>query len=279
MNEIIRIVKYQIIQFIRNPRFYMIVLLNSIFSGMFLLPVRQLLKTYDVMATPWAFIFLFSHASVIFCFMAGIVILFSDAPFFDKTQMFLLVRTGKRKWLMGQIIYMLAAGVMYYILLYILSLLFMAPFLTWKNEWGSIWNSLARSEIGLKFNIYLTVPAQVLNAFTPMQALGWTFGMGMLNALLLGMIMLCCNLFFKKEIGICIALVLILLPYRLDFMPTGLHYIATAAWMNLIYLIPDSVYQGPGLWQQLGIITGMIIGLVILCFMGITKKDLPEVAK
>ena len=232
MGEIIRIVRYQLTQLARNPRLYMIVILNSIFSAMFLLPIRKLLESYHTLATPWAFIFLFSQASVIFCFMGGIIILFSDAPFFNRTQMFLVIRVGKRKWLTGQLIYML---------------------ITLKNEWGSIWNSLARSDIGLNYGIYLVVPTEILNCFTPRQAFRWLICMGTLNSFLIGLVMLCSNLFFKKEIGICIGIIMILLPYRLEFMPIAIHYIA--------------------------IVTGMIMLLTVLCFSGIQRRDIPEVLK
>lgn len=279
MGEIIRIVRYQLTQLARNPRLYMIVILNSIFSAMFLLPIRKVLESYHTLATPWAFIFLFSQASVIFCFMGGIIILFSDAPFFNRTQMFLVIRVGKRKWLTGQLIYMLIAGMLYYVLLYGISLVFLLPFITLKNEWGSIWNSLARSDIGLNYGIYLVVPTEILNCFTPLQALRWLICMGTLNSFLIGLVMLCSNLFFKKEIGICIGIIMILLPYRLEFMPIAIHYIATVAWINPQYRIENYLYRGPGMWEQLGIVTGMIMLLTVLCFAGIQRRDIPEVLK
>ena len=92
-HRILRITRYQLIQLIRNPRLYMIVICNFIFLSTLMSSLRTFLEMHQLKATPFLFSFLFIHPSVIFCFLAGVALLFSNAPFFNRSQMFLTIRT------------------------------------------------------------------------------------------------------------------------------------------------------------------------------------------
>lgn len=277
MQGVFRVTRYQLIQLLRNPRLYMIVICNFIFLSTIAVSLRELLEAHQLKATPFLFCFLFAHASVIFCFLAGIVVLFSNAPFFGRSQMFLLIRTGKLSWAAGQILYLIAGSALYFSFLYVMSLLFLFPHISFENQWGSVWNTLARTDIGLDYGINLAVSSDILNIFTPAELLGWTLLMGVLNSLFLGLVLFFCNIFSRREVGIIIAMILILAPYRLSFMPTFVHYIVTAAWIDPIYLLYDPTYQGPDAVQQILILSSLILVLLAGCIYGILYKDLPEV--
>lgn len=275
--NIFRIAKYQIVQLIRNPRLYMIVICNFVFLSTLMVAFRNFLEMYELKATPFLFVFLFTHASVLFSFMSGIVILFSDAPFFSKAQMFLIVRTGKVVWALGQMLYLVVGSFLYFLLLYFMSVMFLFPHISLANEWGSVWNTLARTDLGIRNGVNLVVSTEVLNQFNPIYALGWTVFMGILNSILIGLILFACNIFFCRETGIILAVLLILAPYRLSYMPTFMHYVVTTAWLDPSYLFFDPLYRGPDAKMQTIILVIGIIILINVCILGISYKDLPEV--
>lgn len=277
VSHIFRIACLQMGKLTRNPRLYMIVFCNFIFLTSLMSPLRSFLRMYQLKATPFLFCFLFTHASVIFCFLAGIILLFSNAPFFDHSQMFLVIRTGKTRWALGQMIYMLLGSILYFLLLYGMSVLFLLPYLSFQNEWGSVWNTLARTDLGVQFGVSLTVPANILNHFEPMELLSWTFFMGILNAMVLGLLLFFCNLFLGRMAGITAAVLFLLTPFRLSFMPDFLHYLAAPAWMDPAYLLYNPNWRGPDARQQILILCGMLLLLALGCIWGIRHKDLPEV--
>ena len=101
--------------------------------------------------------------------------------------------------------------------------------------------------------------------------------MGILNAVLIGLVLFFCNLFLRREAGIAAAMLVLLAPYRLSFMPTPIHYLATAAWLDPSYLFYSPTYRGPDAIQQI-LILGVLITILFLgCIYGILHKDLPEV--
>ena len=277
VRSILRITRYQFLQLVRNPRLYMIMICNFIFLSTLIVPLRRFMKLYYVKATPFLFGFLFSHASVVFCFFVGIVLLFSNAPFFNHSQMFLVIRTKKLVWALGQMLYLLAGSVLYFLLLYGMSLLFLIPHISVRNEWGEVWNTLVRTDLGLQCGVTLAISADILNRFDPMELQCWIFLIGVLNALLIGLILFFCNLYFHREVGITVAILLILAPYRLSFMPDFLHYIVTVAWLDPTYLFYSPTYKGPDGMQQLLILCGMILFFIFCCIYGIYHRDLPEV--
>ena len=73
-HRILRITRYQLIQLIRNPRLYMIVICNFIFLSTLMSSLRTFLEMHQLKATPFLFSFLFIHPSVIFCFLAGVAL-------------------------------------------------------------------------------------------------------------------------------------------------------------------------------------------------------------
>ena len=166
---------------------------------------------------------------------------------------------------------------LYMLLLYLMSVLFLIPHLSLKIEWGGAWNTLARTNLGYEYGVEIIVSQNMINQFQPMEALGYTMLMGVLNSVFIGLILFAGNLFFRREVGITAAMLLILAPYRLVFMPTFMHYIVTTAWMDPSYIFHIFGYQGPDWRQQITILCSFIIIFAFLCIWGIRRRDLPEV--
>lgn len=53
----------------------------------------------------------------------GVVLLFCDAPFIEDEQPYIMLRSGRRIWFIGQMLYIVVASVLYLIVLYFISVL------------------------------------------------------------------------------------------------------------------------------------------------------------
>ena len=62
----------------------------------------------------------------------GFVLLLSDAPFRSRQQQFVLQRVGKRIWAAGQLLYLFLACLVFTLLLWVLTWIFLLP----RLEWG-----------------------------------------------------------------------------------------------------------------------------------------------
>lgn len=275
--NVLRVAGYQFSQLVRGSRIWLVLVCNFIFLQSQMLPLRNFLTEYDAAATPFLFPFLFTEPFLSVCFLGGIVLLFCNAPFFSPAQKFVAIRTGKRVWAAGQILYIICTGILYFLVLYVMSAAVLLPQLSLKNEWGSVWNTLARTGAGEQMEVFLTVPAFVLNSLQPLEAVGLVGILGALNSVLLGELLFLFNIYWKKEAGIAAAAMFILLPTRANRMPEAVHYLLPASWMSLSGLGGDANSHGPDLQMQILLLLGTSLVLGIVCVVGCHRKEIPEI--
>ena len=75
--------------------------------------------------------------------LGGILLLFCDAPFWDKNQKAVMIRAKRKRYCMGTILYVFYASVLYVTVIVGGSLLMNIRNLGFSNEWGSYFESVA----------------------------------------------------------------------------------------------------------------------------------------
>lgn len=77
--------------------------------------LRQYAQDVGLAVTPYFFAFQMDDGITRMLFYFGVVLLFCNAPFMDDQQMFVLVRTGRLRWFAGQLAYIVAANLVYFL--------------------------------------------------------------------------------------------------------------------------------------------------------------------
>lgn len=70
----------------------------------------------------WIFPFLYLSRYMKLVFTLPVVLMFCNAPFTDKNQTFVMMRTSRVKWLCGQILYVFLASAVYYLFIFFFAL-------------------------------------------------------------------------------------------------------------------------------------------------------------
>ncbi len=150
--------------------------------------------------TPWVLPFVFARSPVTLVYGCALTILFAQAPFCDVSSPFVMVRTGKRAWFWGQIIYILGAALIFALFTCGCVYLYFAPCMAWDPGWGGVLRGL--SEDGSLTQMgYYNVSALILRTYTPVQATVYAFLLMWLSATLTGMLLLFCNVVIRNGIG------------------------------------------------------------------------------
>lgn len=162
----------------------------------------------------------------------GILFLFANAPFLDELQLYVFQRTGRRLWVTGQILYVLAATAVYLIALAVFSLIIIAPVATWDTEgWGKIVSTLAYTNAASSIHLNFLIPEKVITETMPLSALGIQLVLEYLALAVIGLLAFAINLFSPYKIGlylggiVCLFDLLItnILPrYLFSFSPLSL---------------------------------------------------------
>ncbi len=101
------------------------------------------------------------------------VLLLSDAPFRSRQQQFVLQRVGKRIWAAGQLLYLFLACLVFTLLLWVLTWIFLfLPRLEWGWDWGPVLTTVAASGISPEYGVW-GLEYECMRNVTPLAATAW----------------------------------------------------------------------------------------------------------
>jgi len=224
----------------------------------------------------WIFPFLYSQFYTKVLFTLPVVLMFCDAPFVDKNQLFIMMRTTKTKWLCGQILYIILASGVYYLFIFAVSILSTVFYGDYSLEWGKTLTALAyNSSVAYEANVYsLSVSRIVVEYFTPLSACFYTFILSWLSAVFLGLLIFICNLFTGSRIwGIAASSFFIVISLSAKGI-RNMDRFSPVTWSTLDGVDVGGLTLRPSFGYCISAYTVLIAGMATLLFIFGRKKDL-----
>lgn len=173
------------------------VLLLMVFIHSYTKGLSDLCSYYHIKSSPWLFPFIYMQYYAKILFFLPLLLIFSNAPFIDNNQFYIIARSGKTKWFIGQMCYIIITSAIYFVFIILCSIMTNLDCISYNNEWGKVINTLANTSAGTSFNIELSVNKNVIQMFTPMQAMWFTFLHSWLSGIILGLVIFLFNLKLK----------------------------------------------------------------------------------
>lgn len=228
----------------------------------------------------WIFPFLYSqfHTKLIYTF--PLILLFSNAPFVDSNQIFVYLRTGRKKWLCGQILYIVSASALYYFFLFFISILSTIPYGTVSfTEWGKTLMTTAASNAALIFDCaYIEISPRILDFFTPVQASWFTFLMSWLCGIVIGLIIFLCNYLTETRfLGLSISSAFLALTVPVKRGLWNLILISPVSWNTLDCIDVGGTTTYPSFTYCLFVYLTLIAALIAAIFIFGGKKNINAV--
>ena len=196
-------------------RVYMIAIVVFMLVWSFWSDLNAVCSSLDLKPSPWVFPFLYTQYYTKVLYTIPLIFLFCNAPFKDKNYMFVIVRSGRIRWAIGEILYIVATSGIYYIYIFLLSLILRIGHFSFCTDWGealiTISHTRATSILG---EIRIEVPNIIIDCFSPFQAIWFTFLMSWLCGIFLGLIIFFFNLITRQPfIGTVIASIFPIISY------------------------------------------------------------------
>lgn len=129
-------------------------------------PVRALCASYGVSAPPLPlFVGLVgTHSPQSLLYMVWIYWV-CDAPFIDQAHLYVLMRSGRRSYARGMLLYLLLSSLLFWLTVFGLSVLLMAGRLEWSAQWAQAYITLARLRVaGVNLTYLTTVQRELTSA-------------------------------------------------------------------------------------------------------------------
>lgn len=265
-----------------NPRIYVLFIIVVIFHYYAFSCVPQICRYLNMEITPWVFPFFMGHPTMFLAYGGLAIFLYCDAPFTDGHTPFLLIRTGAQNWILGQLLYIFISSFFYTLFHVAVSMAMLVPYLTFSGGWGSVLQILSdngdifiRAGATQSFLIY----SELLEAMSPMQAMGWSILLFWLGCMFLGVVIFCFNLCIARMSGIVVSSILTVFAYfssYLGFLSFGdvIRFLTPVSWSCLAYLdwlgtglAPSPSFAAVAYALMIGILS--LISIAVFC-----RKDL-----
>lgn len=265
----------------KNPRFYMSLLLGFLLCWLLTDKTMAISRTYLTNVEIFEpFVWCYADADSILYASLVMMFLFSAFPRMDTPASYLIFRTGRVSWLLGQIIttFVLTLGYSLMILLASMAMCIGCNVFT-ANAWRETATMLSFSPAS--FEVALTVMRKTVKLTSPYGCAVQIFLLLNQYVLLLSMLQLTFTILKSRKAGVCAALVInfvgfVLTPARfmtwLD-LPSEFRYYANllSAWLSPLqhatYTMHNFGYDLlPKLWVSYAIFGGLTLGLIGLTF-------------
>ena len=260
-----RISRYNMRIISEDARMITIFFIMFLFIIQNLSPVLMFSKSVHIPVTPYAFVFMVNDYICQFIFIAGAVVIFSNAPFEKEGHLYIIVRAGRFSWGLGQIIYIVKVSFLYVVFLLTATVIPFISHLKFDNAWGKIWGTLARTDAGSQFGVESSVSDFIVGTYTPINALLISLILEWACIFLIGLLIYFGNKITNKSLGTVIAVFFTLLDVCI-----------ANDWMDFAYgfspisLAQIKTYSGYALKYQINLQYGVkffVVGIISLIFL------------
>lgn len=261
----------------RNPRiiitFGLAFVLSFLLSGK---AVNFAMEYKTTMQLVEPFVWTFGDANSILLSSLLLLLLFADMPFITSATPFTLVRTSRRAWLLGQVVYIALATLVYLAFILIATSLLCMSDSFIGNMWSETAAILGYSGAGQA--VALPAFVKTLEMSTPYECMATIFLLMLLYTLLMVFIMLVVNLKKGQFWGVASLFIFSLYGFLLNpqlfkqlfNLPDDLMYKANVA-VGWLSPLNQATYQmhnfGYDLLPRLWMTYLIFAGLIVLCFI------------
>lgn len=265
-----------------SPRMYTLAAIIAAFSIWVFSWISDYADAVGVAATPWVFPFLLTAPILIPIYGSLTMLLFCDAPFTDSHTPFLVIRTSRRNWAIGQLLYIVLAGFVYSIFFVLMSMLSLIPNIQFSADWGTVLKTIAfdpssPSKYGI--TALAIIGGSVMSMFEAIPATLISFGLFWLVSVFIGVLIFCFNVVIGGASGLIAAGFLTFLAYfsifvgRISF-GNIIYYVSPVSWGSMFNLDWGGTGQMPSPIYAVGCLVGLILLMSIISVFIFCKKDI-----
>jgi len=199
---------------------------------------------------------------------------FSDLPIKFPSPYFLIARSGKRRWVFAQLIYVVEVSIILTVFIIISTLTICLGRIYFDCEhWGKIINSIAAGQLNIP-ELEFRLETTDLIGWTPASAIIWSIISLILTITLFGFISIVMNLFISEFCGTICNGIIIFIHLLFGFFPENtMYYFSPIEWCGIRNVGRSSISMRPDIIYIIMIWVVVFFLLVFLAFVLTAKKQ------
>ncbi len=192
-----------------SSRFRSLCLIYAVFVWVNMSSIRSFIEATNYPVSIYIYPIMLIHIKFRTIISFCCVYLFSDVPFLQYSKMYSLIRMGRIKWALAQILSIFETAFLFCLYMCIVPVVLCIPNVEFTGEWGKIIHTLSLTNMSQVYAINIYVPYEVLVRLKPMEAMFLAVGLSTLLISFFGVFMFAVSLVFKRNIAIVAASVVI----------------------------------------------------------------------
>gem|GEM_PF-4137538 len=228
MSRYLKIYLNELREFILNKRVFALLFLLTVYTYIYVRPIRTFCIVENYPVTMYLGIFMFTQVYYILVVCFGAIYIFGNAPFTDKLQMYRYVRLGKNKWLLIRTMNIFISSFLYALFLNILPFLLCIPKVTLDdNGFGKIIYTLSATNLDELYNLQISFDPRIVANRSPFSFYVKTVLILTLIFSFLGLVIFAISVSFSNKIAIIAASFISILTIIMENLPIGVKKILT----------------------------------------------------
>lgn len=224
----------------------------------------------------YIFPFLMTYRYMKIIFLFPLLMIFCDAPFIDANQQFVMVRSGRKAWGIGQMLYIITASFIYALFMALSAIVVNIGHISFGTGWGKTLLLAGRTNIlellGRRYDTVKVSP-MIVKYYTPLQAMILSFLLLWMICIILGLIIYNLNIIFKSNVvGVSAAGLMILATALVDGNPLETWF-SPVSWCSLNNIDVAQMTSYPTFKYVFGMYIFMLVGLLVIGFFVSKSKN------
>lgn len=265
-----------------TPRIYTLAAIIIAFSIWVFSWISDYAFAVGVAAAPWVFPYLLTTPIIFMIYGCLTALLFCDAPFADSHTPFLVIRTSRRNWVTGQLLYIVLASFIYTAFFVLMSMLVLIPNVQFSMNWGAVLKTIAFNPGSLaKYGItpLAVIGDPVITMFSAIHATLISFGLFWLVSVFIGVLIFCFNIVIGRMCGLVAAGVFTIVSYFSIYVGkiaygNMIYYISPINWSSMFYLNWGGIGTMPTPFYAVCCLAGAILMMGTASVVVFCKKDM-----
>ena len=276
VKKVIAIALYSIRQWTAEIRIFLLFTLMIMFIWNDIIVIGRFASMMDMYTNPLVFPFYSSDPVKQLILFSGIIFLFSDAPFINQNQPYVMIRSRRLPWVLGQILYIMIASAVYYLVLMCVSVIVLLPDATFAtNGWGKIINTLAQTNAGEQINLPFGIGEKITTFYSPVEAFLLSFLLNWGVAVSIGLLIFLISMKISKMIGLLSAAVVLFLDLLVvNALPVKSYYFSPVTLSRLEALDVAGVSAAPNITYALAFLGVCVAFLSALLIISVRKQSI-----
>lgn len=266
-----------------SSKMLLVFIMMAVFSFYTYSPLCTISDYYKVPVTPWIYPFYLTFPTMLVVNSGMYLLMFSSVGDNDGYADLMIARSGRRAYMIGQLLCIVVLGILYAAVLWAMSILFTIPSVRWDADWGVLLHTLTESsgqvQVQTGVNLSISVPGEVLSTFTPAAATLMSFTCIWMAGTFTGILICFFKVFISRTAGIFAAGIIICMALFSTMLGTltfgrWLQFLSPLTWASFIYL--DWYYSGitPSPVYAIVVWTVGILGMGLAAVWRFERRDL-----